>query len=231
MLMDGYTGQILAGLVTTLEISLVSLLIATGLGFSAALLSISASTRARAITAAYASFIRGIPDLLLMLMLFYGGQIVVNTLITWAGLAVKLELNQFLSGALTLGFIYGAYFMETFRGALMAIPPGQAEAARAFGMRPIQVNLRILFPQMVRFALPGFTNNWLVVSKATALVSVIGLQDMMYRAKQAGSASHDPFSWLLLAGFFYLLITSASLALLKLVERKYSVGVRQGSPS
>jgi len=231
MLMDGYTGQILAGLVTTLEISLVSLLIATGLGFSAALLSISASMRARRITTAYASFIRGIPDLLLMLMLFYGGQIVVNTLITWAGLAVKLELNQFLSGALTLGFIYGAYFMETFRGALMAIPPGQAEAARAFGMRPIQVNLRILFPQMVRFALPGFTNNWLVVSKATALVSVIGLQDMMYRAKQAGSASHDPFNWLLLAGFFYLLITSASLALLKLVERKYSVGVRQGNPS
>ncbi|MGH8833030.1 MAG: ABC transporter permease [Polaromonas sp.] len=228
-MLDGYVGQILRGLLTTLELGLVSLVVATTIGFYAALMALSENAVLKWLTGVYSSMIRGIPDMLLMLMLFYGGQIFLNQVIEWSGAKARIELDQFTAGIVTLGIIYGAYFMETFRGALMAIAPGQKEAAQAFGMSRRQINLRILFPQMIRFALPGITNNWLVMSKATALVSVIGLQDMMYRAKQAGAASHEPFTWLLFTGALYLAITSVSLFLLRLVERKYSVGVRYGS--
>ncbi|MEO8600010.1 MAG: ABC transporter permease subunit, partial [bacterium] len=206
-----------------------SLFIATLIGLIGALMATSDHSFVRACTRFYAVVIRGIPDLLLMLMLFYGGQIAMNNFFEWLNLDIQLQLNQFTAGVITLGFIYGAYFMETFRGALLAVPRGQVEAGRAFGMTAFTVNTRILFPQMVRFALPGFTNNWLVLSKATALVSVIGLQDVMYRAKEAGAGSRQPFTWLLFAGLLYLLITSVSLYLLRRVERKYSVGVRYGS--
>lgn len=229
MRIDGHAGQIIAGLVTTIEVALASLAVAAVIGFGTALLALSNRPMLRWLTRCYASVIRGVPDLLMMLMLFYGGQIALNNLVEWAGVGFKPELNQFVSGVITLGIIYGAYFMETFRGALMAIPLGQADAARAFGMSTFKVNIRILLPQMIRFALPGFTNNWLVVSKATALVSVIGLQDMMHRAKAAGAATHQPFTWLLLAGAGYLLITTVSLVLLKAVEIRYSVGVREVS--
>lgn len=225
----GYAGHILGGLATTLEIAIVSLVIAALIGLLCALMSVSDNPIFRALTRIYASVIRGIPDLLLMLMLFFGGQIALNNLLEWMQLDIAIELNQFTAGVITLGFIYGAYFMETFRGALLAVPRGQVEAGRAFGMSPFKINTRILFPQMVRFALPGFTNNWLVLSKATALVSVIGLQDVMYRAKEAGAGARQPFTWLLFAGALYLLITSVSLLLLRRVERKYSAGVRYGS--
>ncbi len=224
MLLDGYPGQLLLGLVTTVNVALISLFIASCIGFGAALLALSKKPALRWLAHAYASVIRGVPDLLLMLMLFYGGQILLNKAITLLGLNLKLELNQFVSGVMTLGIIYGAYCMETFRGALLSIPVGQAEAARAFGMPAYKINLRILLPQMIRLALPGFTNNLLVISKATALVSVIGLQDMMYQAKVAGAATREPFNWLLLAGLGYLMITSVSLLLLKWVENKYSLG-------
>ncbi len=223
----GYVGQIAAGLLTTIEVALASLVLATCIGIAAALVARSGNRFAVALTRTYANVIRGVPDLLLMLMLFFGGQIALNKISEFLSFKSAPELSQFVSGVLTLGFIYGAYFMETFRGALMAIPAGQAEAARAFGMSNVQVNFRILLPQMIRFALPGYTNNWLVVTKSTALVSVIGLQDMMYRAKAAGVASRDSFTYLLLAGFGYLLITSVSLVIFKMVERKYSAGVRK----
>lgn len=214
---------------TTLQVAIASLVAATMIGLLCALMSFSTHPLPRFLTQVYASVIRGIPDLILMLMIFFGGQILVNSGLRWLQIGWTVELNQFVTGVVTLGFIYGAYFMETFRGALLAVHPGQVEAGRAFGLSTFKVNTRILFPQMVRFALPGFTNNWLVLSKATALVSVIGLQDVMYRAKEAGAGSRQPFTWLLFAGALYLLITSVSLMALRRVGRKYSAGVRYGS--
>lgn len=229
MMFHGYAGRILQGFVTTLEIALISLFFATVIGLVCALMAISDNIFCKKITRVYALVIRGIPDLLLMLMLFYGGQIALNHVLERLFPNVEMQLSQFTAGVLTLGFIYGAYFMETFRGALLAVPRGQIEAGRAFGMSSFDINRRILFPQMMRFALPGFTSNWLVLLKATALVSVIGLQDVMYRAKEAGAGSREPFTWLLFAGLLYLMITSVSLFLLRRVERKYSVGVRYGN--
>jgi arginine/ornithine transport system permease protein len=169
-----------------------------------------------------------VPELVLMLLVFYGGTIGLNHLLELAGSEATVDINPFLAGVLTIGFIYGAYMTETFRGAILAIPKGQAEAAWAFGMGRAQAFARITAPQMVRYALPGFTNNWLVLIKATALVSLIGLQEMTYLAKQASAATRSPFAFFLFTAGLFLLYTSVSLYLLRRLNTRYSLGVRRG---
>jgi ABC-type arginine transport system permease subunit len=131
-----------------------------------------------------------------------------------------------VAGVLTIGFIFGAYFAETFRGAFLAVPSGQLEAGAAYGMTRWQVFTRILFPQMLRHALPGLGNNWLVLLKSTAIVSMIGLSDMTWLADQAGRTTRQPFVFYLLVCALYLVMTTASSWLLGRLERRYSVGVR-----
>jgi arginine/ornithine transport system permease protein len=109
----------------------------------------------------------------------------------------------------------------------LAIPAGQAEAAHAFGMGKWQLFFRIILPQMVRYALPGFSNNWLVLIKATALVSLIGLHDMTYMAKQASAATRQPFVFLLFTALLFLLFTSLSLWGLRKLNNKYSLGSKR----
>ena len=168
---------------------------------------------------------RGIPDLVLILLIFYGGQGLLNWVAPQLGYDDYIDLNPFVSGVGTLGFIFGAYLSETFRGAFMAIPRARARPATP-GMSHRQVFFRIQVPQMIRLAIPGFTNNWLVLVKATALISVVGLQDMMFKAKQASDATREPFTYYLAVAGLYLLVTSVSLLLLRLLERRYSVGVK-----
>jgi arginine/ornithine transport system permease protein len=130
---------------------------------------------------------------------------------------------------LTLGFIYGAYMVETFRGAILSIPKGQAEAAWAFGMGRVQTFVRITAPQMVRYALPGFTNNWLVLIKSTALVSLIGLKEMTYLAKQASAATRSPFLFFLFTAALFLIYTTVSLYALRKLNARYSLGTKRGT--
>jgi arginine/ornithine transport system permease protein len=230
--MTPYILSILQGSLLVIQVGLASLLVAVVLGMAGALAKLSGRRVAVWSASAYANVIRGIPDLVLMLLLFYGGQIGLNHVLEWLGYSESIEIDPFTSGVLTIGFIYGAYMTETFRGAILAIPKGQMEAGMAFGMRPWQVFWRITLPQMVRLALPGFTNNWLVLMKSTALVSLLGLQDMTYLAKQAGAAARGeitnaPLLFLAFAGFLYLVMTSLSMWALGWVEKKYSLGEPQ----
>jgi arginine/ornithine transport system permease protein len=181
-----------------------------------------------ALATAYTTLVRGVPELVLMLLVFYGGTIGLNHLLEMAGSRRTVDINPFLAGVITIGFIYGAYMTETFRGAILAIPKGQMEAAWAFGMGRTRTFMRITAPQMVRYALPGFTNNWLVLIKATALVSLIGLQEMTYLAKQASAATREPFTFFLFAAALFLVYTSVSLWVLRKLERRFSLGVRRG---
>jgi len=190
---------------------------------------LSASRLLKMLASVYTTVIRGVPDLVLMLLIFYGGQLAVNELAPKFGYRDYVDINPFVAGVWTIGFIFGAYLTETFRGAIMAIPPGQREAAIAYGMTPAQVFVRIVFPQMVRFALPGFANNWLVLVKSTALVSVIGLADMMQRAGMAAGSTREPFTFYMAVAALYLAITTVSVLLLKALERRYSLGVRAAS--
>ena len=192
-MLHGYLPAILTGLQTTLAVAAVSLAIACGFGLAGALAKLSENVVARGVADTYTTLIRGLPDLVLMLLVFYGGQIALNALIDRTGWDY-IEVSPFAAGTATLGFIFGAYLTETFRGAILAVPRGQIEAAYAFGLRRIDVVRRIMVPQMVLHALPGFTNNWLVMVKATALVSIIGLDDMVHRASLASAATNLPAS-------------------------------------
>lgn len=230
--MTPYLLSILEGSLLVLQVGLASLLVAVVLGMAGALAKTSGRPVAMWVADVYATVIRGVPDLVLMLLLFYGGQMGLNALLETLGDWPSVEIDPFAAGMLTLGFIYGAYMTETFRGAILAIPKGQMEAAMAFGMRPWQVFWRITLPQMIRLALPGFTNNWLVLMKSTALVSLLGLQDMTYLAKQAGAAARGeitnaPLMFLAFAALLYLAMTSASMLVLGWLEKKYNVGVRE----
>lgn len=225
--LHGYGPSILEGTLLTLEISLVSLMVAMVLGICGALAKLSASPLLRGLAQIYTTIIRGIPDLVLMLLIFFGGQVLINRLGPLLGYDQYIDINPFLAGASTIGFIFGAYMTETFRGAILAVGRGQLEAGYAYGMSGLQVVRRILLPQMMRHALPGFGNNWLVLIKTSALVSIIGLDDMVRKAAIAAGATRMPFTFYLVVALNYLLITTVSVYLLKYLEQRYSVGVRR----
>jgi arginine/ornithine transport system permease protein len=225
--MNAYYFSILQGSLMTVAVALASLALAVLFGLLGAAARLSQSRAASLAGTIYTTVIRGIPDLVLMLLVFYGGTMGLNYLVSALGGKGSVDINPFVAGVLTLGFIYGAYMTETFRGAILAIPRGQSEAALAFGMGRTQAFMRIIAPQMVRYALPGFTNNWLVLIKSTALVSLIGLQEMTYLSKQASAATRSPFAFFLFTAALFLVFTSASLWVLGKANAHYSMGTRR----
>jgi len=209
-------------------VAILSLLLAVSTGLFGAACKLSKIAPLRWWTALYTTVVRGVPDLVMMLLVFYGGQVLLNQVsdrLEWE----MIELNAFAAGVLTIGFIFGAYFTETFRGAFQAVPVGQMEAGRAYGMSGWQVFWRILFPQMLRYALPGMGNNWLVLLKSTAIVSMIGLSDMTWLAEPARRRTHQPFAFYLAVCVLYLAMTSVSNAVFQRLERRYNVGVREAN--
>jgi len=224
-MLHGYLGAILGGLWVTLSVAAASLAIACVFGLIGAVAKLSDSQAARWAAETYTTLIRGLPELVLMLGIFYGGQIGLNALVESQGWDY-IDVPPFAAGVLTIGFIFGAYLTETFRGAILAIPKGQAEAAVAYGMKRGQVLRRIVLPQMVRHAIPGFSNNWLVMVKATALVSIIGLDDMVHRANLASAATREPFTFFAAIALIYLVITTVSIWVLSRVEKRFSLGVK-----
>ena len=226
--MNDYYLAILNGAVLTVGVSLAALAVSIVLGLAGAAAKLSGRPVLVVLATVYTTLIRGVPELVLMLLVFYGGTIGLNNLLERLGSEATVDINPFFAGVLTIGFIYGAYMTETFRGALLSIPRGQAEAAWAFGMSKGQTFFRITAPQMVRYALPGFTNNWLVLIKATALVSLIGLQEMTYLAKQASAATRSPFAFFLFTAALFLVYTSVSLYVLRRLNARYSLGAKRG---
>ena len=221
-----YFPLILKGMLLTVEVALLSLLISTLLGMIGALAKLSKSRIAQSIAGTYTTIIRGIPDLVLMTIIFFGGQILLNNIGEKLGWDY-IDVSPFVAGFLTIGFIFGAYMTESFRGGILAVSRGEIEAGYAFGMTPFNVFLRITLPAMIRHALPGFGNNWLVLAKTTALVSVIGLQDMVYTAGLAGGSTRKPFTFYCVVAFLFLIITGVSDVGVRWLDRRYSVGVRR----
>ncbi|HSI58787.1 MAG TPA: ABC transporter permease subunit [Ideonella sp.] len=225
-MLHGYGLSLLQGALVTLSVAALSLLIAAALGLAGALAKLSRSRVLRALGTAYTTLIRSVPDLVLMLLIFYGGQIAVNHLGERLGWEF-IDIDPFAAGVLTIGFIFGAYLAEVIRGALLAVPPGQREAGIAFGMSAGQVLWRIVGPQMLRHALPGLSNNWLVLIKSTAIVSVIGLSDLMNRAAQAAGSTREPFLFYAAAAVVYLAFTSLSEWGFALLQRRLAIGTRK----
>ncbi len=223
----GYGPSLLEGALITISLSFTSLVIATILGLITASMKLSKIKSLEIIGSIYTTVIRGIPDLVMMLLIFFGGQILVNKAVQGLGLDIYIDINPFVSGALTIGLIFGAYLGETFRGAYLAVPIGQMDAAKACGMRAPIIFYRILFPQMFRHALPSFGNNWLVLVKSTALVSVIGLEDVVRKADLAGGSTHKPFNFWIACALIYLAITTVSNIIQSWLEDYFNVGFRE----
>ncbi|UOP10313.1 ABC transporter permease [Pseudomonas palleroniana] len=224
--LKGFGPLLLEGAWMTVKLSLSSLALSVLLGLIGASAKLSSLKLLRLPAQLYTTLIRGVPDLVLMLLIFYSLQTWL-TLITVSLGWEYIEINPFVAGVITLGFIYGAYFTETFRGAMLAVPRGQVEAATAYGLSRTQCFRFVMFPQMMRFALPGLGNNWMVILKATALVSIIGLADLVKAAQDAGKSTYQLFFFLVLAALTYLVITSLSNVVLRSLERHYAVGSRE----
>jgi histidine transport system permease protein len=226
MFLQGYGPLILAGTWQTVKLSVLSLALSFVLGLIGAAAKLSKNRVANGAGTVYTTLIRGVPDLVLMLLLFYSLQIWLNNLTDALGWN-EIDIDPFVAGVIVLGFIYGAYFTETFRGAFIAVPRGQLEAGHAYGMTNWQVFRRIMFPQMMRFALPGIGNNWQVLVKSTALVSIIGLADVVKATQDAGKGTLRFFFFMVIAGVVYLVITTVSNFVLIYLEKRYSTGVRR----
>ncbi|MFG1495182.1 ABC transporter permease [Saccharospirillum sp. HFRX-1] len=232
--LHGYGPSIFKGAILTIELAFLSLLIAVILGLLGASGKLSAKRPLRWLSTLYTTVIRGVPDLVLMMLIYFGGQIGINALSDWVyeisggQLDIFFQVNPFVAGVATIGFIFGAYMSETFRGAFMAVENGQIEAGKAYGMTGWQVFSRIMFPQMMRHALPGLGNNWQVLLKTTALVSVIGLADMVNLATAAAKTVREPFIFFVPVALVYLALTSVSEWVFLQLKRRYSVGVVEG---
>lgn len=222
----GFSEVILKGALVTLELAIASVVLAVVIGLAGAGAKLSRNRPLAWLFEGYTTLIRGIPDLVLMLLIFYGLQMLMNSITDALGFE-QLDIDPMTAGIATLGFIYGAYFTETFRGAYLAVPKGHIEASTAFGFTRSQTFRRILFPAMMRYALPGIGNNWQVILKATALVSLLGLEDVVKATQLAGKSTWQPLYFALIAGGIYLVFTTVSAGILLWLERRYSVGVKR----
>ncbi|MCK7546450.1 ABC transporter permease [Marinobacter koreensis] len=231
--LKGYGPELLDGAVVTVELAFLSLALSLFLGLLGASSKLSGNRIAYGIATFYTTVIRGVPDLVMMLLFYYGGQVMVNSLSDFLydhyQIDFFFQFDPFISGVVTIGLIFGAYMAETFRGAFLAVDTGQIEAARAYGFTRWHTFRRIMVPQMLRHALPGLGNNWQVLLKSTALVSIIGLTDMVRVAEEAAKAERMPFHFFMPVASVYLLLTAGSELFIKWLNKRANVGVAQGA--
>lgn len=222
----GYGWVFLDGVQVTLAVGLASLPVALVLGLLGAWGKLSGSAVARTLASIYTTVVRGIPELVLITLVYYGFTIVLQDLASAiTGERERIDLNPFITGTIALGWIYGAFATEVFRGAFLAVDRGQIEAAQAYGMNRALAFRRIILPQMWRYALPGLGNLWMVLLKATALVSVIQLPELMYMTSLGVGNTRQPFTFYFAASLIYLAITAVSLLAIRSAEKHASRGV------
>jgi His/Glu/Gln/Arg/opine family amino acid ABC transporter permease subunit len=225
--LDGFGDEIALGLLLTIGVGLGALVVALVFGLAGATLKLSSNRALNLAGFAYTTIVRGIPELVLIIVLYYGVPTVVQNMVRIFVDGYRLDFNPVVTAVLVIGLIYGAFMTEVLRGAFLAVPKGQLEAARAFGMSARQTFWRVHMPQMWRFALPGIGNVWMVLIKATALVSVVGLQDVLFWADRAGQSLREPFKFYFVAAAAFLLITFVSERIFAFAEARSQRGVRK----
>lgn len=219
-----YAPLLAQGALVTVALAILSLALATVLGGLGAAVRLGAGPVGSGAVFAYTTVVRGVPDLVLLLLVYFGGQRLVNRIADLVGLG-PVDVSPFLAGVLTLGFIYGAYLTETFRGAYLTVPVGQIEAGRALGLHTLALHWTITVPQLVRFALPGYANVWQVLVKSTAVVSVIGLEDLVGLANDAGKTVREPFLFFTAVLLVYLMLTWVSTTIFERLELRGARGL------
>jgi His/Glu/Gln/Arg/opine family amino acid ABC transporter permease subunit len=226
--LHGYGWQMMLGLGMTIQAALASIALAILLGLLGATAKLSGSRFLRAIAEIYTVTIRGIPEYVLLVLVFFGTSRILQSLARWLfQYDDYIEVPPFPAGVFAIGFVYGAFATEVFRGAMLAVPKGQIEAAKAVGMPPFLLWRRIMMPQVIRYAIPGLGNVWLILLKATALMSVVNLEELTRKAAISAGYTKDPFTFYIVAAFLYLCLTIVSNIGLEALERRASRGVRR----
>ncbi len=221
--LHGFGPALAAGTLMTIKLALTALAIGLVLGLSGALAKTSQNRILSTIGGLYSTIVRGVPELLWVLLMYFGTVNLMRALGQWLGMP-QLELSAFAAGSIALGLCFGAYATEVFRGALLAIPRGHREAGQALGMSRPRIFWRIILPQMWRIALPGLGNLFMILMKDTALVSVIGLEEIMRRSQIAVTATKEPFTFFLVAAFIYLGLTVIAMTAMHFLERRAARG-------
>jgi polar amino acid transport system permease protein len=224
---NGWGDDIAKGALVTIELAVATLPVGLAIGLAAALAKNSNSAILRAAGNVYTTVFRGLPELLTLFIVYYGGQMLLTKL---AGMMVEgatVEVNQFVAGVTALGLVLGAFSSEVFYAAIRAVPRGQTEAANALGLAKWQAFRLVVFPQLWRVALPGLSNNWLVLLKDTSLVSVIAITDLMRQTSIAVGVTKQPFFFYLIACLIYLVFSMLSSVVFSRAEARASRGLKR----
>jgi len=223
---QGFGDELLQGAWLTIQLAVVSLLFGLVMGLLTAAAKLSRNRAMRFVARTYTTVIRGIPEMLVVLLVFFGSSQLLRVVLEFFGNRGYVEVSAFGAGVIALGLIFGAFSGEVFRGAFLAVPKGQIEAGIACGMTPRQVFFRIRMPQMWRFAIPGLGNLWMGLIKDTSLVSVIALDELLRWSKVAAETTSRPFTFYITAAIIYLLFTIVSDIGRHYVEERANRGIR-----
>ena len=224
--LHGFGAQLALGTLMTIRLAFAALALGLALGLLGALLKSSRNRALFYIGDTYSTIFRGVPELVVVLLIYFGSTSLLTTISGWFG-GGFFELNPFAAGTLALGICFGAYATEVFRGALQTMPPGQVEAGQALGLSKARIFRKIVLPQLWRIALPGLGNLFMVLMKDTALVSVVGLEEVMRKAQIATGVTKEPFTFYGAAAVIYLSITIVAMLTLQFLERRANRGIRR----
>ncbi|MGN7773157.1 ABC transporter permease [Phyllobacterium ifriqiyense] len=222
----GWGGNLLRGLMHSLQIALGAFGMGLIIGTLGAYGKLYGSPLVRDLAGIYTTIVRAVPELVLILLLYYAGTDLINRILEMAGYQ-RIDISGLVAGIVVLGFVQGAYATEVLRGAIKAIPYGEIEAARAYGMSPILMMRRITLPSMLPYALPGLANLWLIATKDTALLAVVGFSELTLETRQAAGTTKAYFLFFMAAGVLYLLTTLFSNLIVGRIEK----WARRGMPS
>ena len=220
----GWGDELFFATLMTIAVSIASIVI----GFLFALvftpLKLSKNKTLNIIGNCYTTIIRGVPELLVIYLLFFGGSGAIMYVASIFGYYEYIEINAFITGAVAIGIISGAYSTEVFRGEIQSIDKGQFEAAKVLGISKFVQFYKIILPQMLRLAIPNLSNVWQITLKDTSLISVTGLVEIMRQSYIAAGSTRDPLFFYSFAAVLYLLLTYISMKLINKLEVKYSRG-------
>ena len=221
----GYGDELAVGALVSVNIAMLAYALGLLIGVTGALCKLNGSPLTKRILAGYTTLVRAVPELVLILILYYAGTAALNSLLESMGMG-RVAINGFVAAVGVLGFVQGAYSTEVLRAAMLAIPVGQIEAARAYGMSPWLEFRRVTLPAMLPFALPGLANLWLIVTKDTALIAVVGYTELALATRQAAGNTKMYFTFFLVAGAIYLVISLVSQKGFNLLEKRVRRGQR-----
>ncbi|MCK0196183.1 ABC transporter permease [Ancylobacter sp. 6x-1] len=223
----GWGGVIASGALLTIELALATLPFGFAIGLAVALSKDSSYRTVRWLSVVYTTVFRGLPELLTLFIVYYGGQLLLSRIASAFVPGSNVEVNQFVAGVVALGLVLGAFSSEVFYAAIRSVPRGQREAAAALGLSRGRVFRLVVLPQIWRVALPGLSNNWMVLLKDTSLVSVIAIADLMRQTSLAVGATKQPFLFYLVACLIYLVFSAASSAVFSRMEERASRGFKR----